>query len=105
VDRLLAGSQERLRAHELTVFEDRALEAVRLLDKIHSGPGLREGFDNPVAPETSADIVLQLEVGVQAGNDGVCGGLEWSLSHNHGDVPRSMNLIRSNSIAVRLSSA
>lgn len=71
MDGLLSRSRERLRAHEYPVFEDGACEAGCLLDERRVWSGLCDGFDDPLAPETGADVVLQLEVRVQAGNDGV----------------------------------
>ena len=72
LDRIRARLRELRGTEELPVLEeDCIVKAVRLGCEVSSGPSLRQGLDDGVTPDTRAAVVLELEVGVQAGDDGV----------------------------------
>ena len=73
LDRVRPRSREWRSAQQLTVLEHHLLyEHVRLLCEAGRRSRLGEGLDDRIAPDTRALVVLELEVWVQAGDDGVC---------------------------------
>jgi hypothetical protein len=58
---------------ELPVLEeDRVVKAIRFGCEAGRGPGLSQRLNDSVAPDSRAEVILDLEVGVQARDDGVC---------------------------------